>query len=181
MSMTVEREGKELELQVVPARDEEGKGRLGVRPFFPMRVVAPGLGTAIQRSFTELRRMAGMTLDAFRRLLVGKLSPTTLSGPLEIARYSRAALASGWQSFLILVAFISLQLGLVNLFPLPALDGGNLLIFTVEAILRRDLSLNMKIWLMNGSFLFLMGLMAFVLLNDIAKILPSGWASFWPF
>ena len=79
------------------------------------------------------------------------------------------------------MAFISLQLGLVNLFPLPALDGGNLLIFTVEAILRRDLSLNMKIWLMNGSFLFLMGLMAFVLLNDIAKILPSGWASFWPF
>lgn len=87
----------------------------------------------------------------------------------------------GASYFFLLIAFISLQLGIVNLFPIPALDGGHLLIFSLEAILRREFSQKVKGILMNIGFIFLIGLMVFVILNDIAKNLPNGWNSFWPF
>jgi regulator of sigma E protease len=80
-----------------------------------------------------------------------------------------------------LIAFISLQLGLINLFPIPALDGGHLMIFSIETIIRKDFSPKVKTILMNAGFFLLISLMVFVILNDIAKILPHGWNSFWPF
>jgi regulator of sigma E protease len=80
-----------------------------------------------------------------------------------------------------LIAFISLQLGIVNLFPIPGLDGGHLLIFTIEAIIRRDLNQKLKNILLYAGFAFLISLMAFIILNDIAKTLPNGWQSIFPF
>ena len=80
-----------------------------------------------------------------------------------------------------LIAFISLQLGIVNLFPIPGLDGGHLLIFIVESVIRRDLNAKLKNALIYAGFAFLLALMGFVLLNDIAKTLPRGWGSLLPF
>ncbi|MCK5221536.1 MAG: site-2 protease family protein, partial [Candidatus Aminicenantes bacterium] len=83
--------------------------------------------------------------------------------------------------FFMLIAFISLQLGIVNLFPIPALDGGHLMIYSIESLIRREFSMKVKLALINVGFFILLTLMAFVILNDIAKNLPNGWNSFLPF
>jgi len=87
---------------------------------------------------------------------------------------------SGVTNFFMLIAFISLQLGIINLFPIPALDGGHLLIYSIETIIRRDLPPKIKNLLMNFGFLLLIMLMIFVILNDVAKTLPNGWNSILP-
>jgi len=100
---------------------------------------------------------------------------------MEIARVSQQAWQSGFASFFMLIAFISLQLGIVNLFPIPGLDGGHLLIFIIEAVIRRDLNQKLKSILIYAGFAFLISLMVFIILNDIAKTLPQGWKSLLPF
>lgn len=140
-----------------------------------------GLFAGLKKSFNDCINLSGLVFSSFKKMIVGKLSPKQLSGPIEIAKFSGRALQSGLSNFFLLIAFISLQLGLVNLFPIPALDGGHLLIYTLEAIVRKEFSQKVKEILMNIGFALLISLMAFVILNDVAKLLPNGWRSFWPF
>ena len=102
-------------------------------------------------------------------------------GPIEIAKFSQKAMKSGLSNFFILIAFISLQLGIINLFPIPALDGGHLMIYSIEAIIRKEFSKKVKDTLINIGFFILISLMIFVILNDVAKTLPNGWNSLIPF
>jgi regulator of sigma E protease len=125
--------------------------------------------------------LVDLVFNAIRKIIVGKLSAKSLSGPIEIANFSQKAMESGASSFFLLIAFISLQLGLINLLPIPALDGGHLMIFSIESVIRRDFSPKVKTWLMNIGFFILIALMVFIILNDIAKNLPNGWNSLWPF
>ncbi|HDP95679.1 MAG TPA: RIP metalloprotease RseP [Candidatus Aminicenantes bacterium] len=184
LHLDIQRGQEQLKIKVTPekARDEE-RYRIGIamKPFAPSvkRYFGPLAATA--RSAKELVRLTTLTFDAFRKMIVGRLSPKNLSGPIEIARFSSRALSSGLSSFFMLVAFISLQLGIINLFPIPALDGGHLMIFSLEAILRRDFSMRLKEGLITGGFILLIALMVFVILNDIAKALPNGWDSLLPF
>lgn len=161
----------------------QAKGVIGVGylAYSPMKTTQYGLFAAMKKGVNDIVSLSGLVFKAFKKMIVGKLSPKNLSGPIEIAKFSQKAMASGPTNFFMLIAFISLQLGLVNLFPIPALDGGHLMIFSIEAIIRRDFSLKVKNVLMNIGFALLIALMAFVILNDIAKNLPNGWASFWPF
>ena len=159
------------------------KGVIGVRPgaYSPTIIKHYALFPAMKKSISDIGRYTVLVFDSFRKMIVGKLSPKNLSGPMEIAKYAGRAMEVGFSTFVLLIAFISLQLGWVNLFPIPVLDGGHLLIFTLEAILRKEFSQKVKDVLMNIGFALLITLMAFVILNDIAKKLPNGWASFWPF
>lgn len=182
--LTVIRDQEETEIEVTPELDEgTGKFIIGIamKPDAPSIRRRFGPVDAISRSAGELVRLTTLTFDAFRKMVVGRLSPRNLSGPLEIARFSSRALSTGLSSFFMLVAFISLQLGIVNLFPIPALDGGHLLIFSLEAIMRRDFSPRLKNGLITGGFFLLIALMVFVILNDVAKTLPRGWNSLLPF
>ena len=151
------------------------------RPYSPMVEQKYGLISAMKKSVDDIVKQTGLVFVAFKKMIVGKLSAKNLSGPIEIAKISKRAMESGGTNFFMLIAFISLQLGIVNLFPIPALDGGHLMIYSIESILRRDFSQKVKNVLMNIGFLLLITLMAFVILNDIAKTLPNGWSSFFPF
>ncbi len=181
--VTVDRDGQEVKLMVTPKADEKGEGKIGIRmlPYSPTVKLSFGFFASLGRSFTEMKRLTFLTFDAFRRMIVGKLSPRNLSGPIEIAKISKKTLDAGFTSFFMLIAFISLQLGIVNLFPIPALDGGHLLIYSVEAIIRREFGQKTKAILINSGFFILIGLMVFVILNDVAKVLPNGWKSILPF
>jgi len=184
MRLTVLRGEEKIAIEVTPELDEKsgnyiiGIAMMADTPSIRRRF---GPGAAISRSAGELVRLTTLTFDAFRKMVVGRLSPRNLSGPLEIARFSSRALSTGLSSFFMLVAFISLQLGIVNLFPIPALDGGHLLIFSLEALMRRDFSPRLKNGLITGGFFLLIALMVFVILNDVAKTLPRGWNSLLPF
>ncbi|MCP5108523.1 MAG: RIP metalloprotease RseP [bacterium] len=160
------------------------KGLIGVGswlPYSPIIEIHYGLWDAMVKSKEDIVNLTFLVFKAFRKMIVGKISARQLSGPIEIAKFSQKAMARGPSNLFMLIAFISLQLGLVNLFPIPALDGGHLMIYSIEAIIRKDFSARVKTILLNTGFFLLITLMVFVLLNDVAKILPNGWSSFWPF
>jgi regulator of sigma E protease len=160
---------------------ENGIGIIGFNVRIATTTIHYGLGGAIKNSFQEAGRLLFLTFEAFKKIIQRKISVKSFSGPIEIARVSQQALESGFSNFFMLIAFISLQLGIVNLFPIPGLDGGHLLIFTIEAIIRRDLNQKLKNILIYAGFAFLISLMVFIILNDIAKTLPKGWQSILPF
>lgn len=174
------RGGQERSLRLTPVA-EDGVGLIGFNVRIASKRVQYGPLAAFANSFQEAGRLIRLTFDAFRKIAQRKISVKSIGGPIEIARVSQQALASGLPNFFMLVAFISLQLGIVNLFPIPGLDGGHLLIFLVEAAIRRDLNAKLKTVLLYAGFAFLLALMAFVVFNDIAKTLPNGWRSLLPF
>jgi len=159
------------------------KGIIGIEmaAYSPIIEKRYGLFAAMGHSVNKMIDLVDLVFNAIRKMVVGKLSPKSLSGPIEIATFSQRAMESGFSSFFLLIAFISLQLGLINLLPIPALDGGHLMIFSIESVIRRDFSLKVKNFLMNFGFFILIALMVFIILNDIAKKLPKGWDSLLPF
>jgi regulator of sigma E protease len=160
---------------------EKGKIGIALGKYVPTIVKRYGFFAAMGHSVKKMVDMVDLVFNAIRKIIVGKLSTKTLSGPIEIANISKKAMESGPSFYFLLIAFISLQLGLINLLPIPALDGGHLMIFSIESVIRRDFSPKVKNLLMNIGFFLLIALMAFVILNDIAKKLPNGWNSLWPF
>jgi regulator of sigma E protease len=180
LTLNYKRDGQLLAVSLTPVA-ENGVGIIGFNVRIATTKIQYGLAAAVQNSFQEAGRLMFLTFDAFKKIIQRKISVKSFSGPIEIARVSQQALESGFSNFFMLIAFISLQLGIVNLFPIPGLDGGHLLIFTIEAIIRRDLNQKLKTILIYAGFAFLISLMVFIILNDIAKTLPNGWQSIFPF
>jgi regulator of sigma E protease len=102
------------------------------------------------------------------------MSPRSLTGPIGIAQLSGEAAREGPSAFLMLMSMVSLNLAIFNLLPIPILDGGTILMLLVEMAMRRDLSLNVKEAVFKVGFVAIMMLVAFVIYNDIAKMLPAG-------
>jgi regulator of sigma E protease len=106
-------------------------------------------------------------------LFVGKVSVRDLAGPLGIARVSGQAAQRGPMTLLELTAAISLNLGILNLLPIPILDGGHVLLLLIEGGMRRDLSLAFKERFVQVGLVFLLGIFAFVMYSDILKAIQS--------
>ena len=111
------------------------------------------------------------TVDVLGKILTRRLSPRSLTGPIGIAQLSGEAYRAGWPELLMLVSFISLQLGLFNLLPIPVMDGGVTLMLLVEGLIRHDLSLKVKERFLQVGFLFLLLLVVFLMCNDILRTL----------
>ena len=102
-------------------------------------------------------------------MVSGSGSIRQLSGPVDIAKFSGEAVRTGLAPLLGFMGLLSLQLGLLNLLPIPLLDGGQLMVVTLEGLFRRDFSLKLKERLLQAGFVFLVLLMVSVLAFDIAK------------
>ncbi|MBK6847237.1 MAG: RIP metalloprotease RseP [Proteobacteria bacterium] len=116
------------------------------------------------------------TSDLVHKLLVvivelfrGGISRDTIGGPLMLAKAARVAAETGWDKFLLLMALISINLGIINLLPVPLLDGGHIMFFTIEAIRRRPLSLRARALASYFGLVLLVSLMVFALKNDITR------------
>ncbi len=94
----------------------------------------------------------------------------SVSGPIGIAQVARTALSESPRTFIWLLGFFSLQLGILNLLPIPVLDGGHILILAIEGIIRRDLSDALKERVMQVGFVFLLAFMSVVIYLDILKL-----------
>jgi regulator of sigma E protease len=182
IELSILRLKNKLNLAVVPEM-KDGRGRIGIsrEPIGPTMIVRYGFFRSLAESGKSLVNMTTLVFQILRKMIVGKISAKNLSGPIEIAKVSQRAMESGLSNLFLLIAAISIQLGIINLFPIPGLDGGHLLIFSVEAIIRRDLNQKLKTVLLYIGFSFLITLIVFSILNDIAKILPQGWKSIIPF
>jgi len=176
----IDRGGKEMTLQITPRL--EGKvGKIGVMQAAKSVIKKYGFFPAIGQSIEENKRLTFLVVDFLKNLVTGQASAKQLGGPLEIANFSYAAMRMGFLALMSWIAVISLQLGILNLFPIPVFDGGQLFVLIIESIIRRDLSPKARqIWMQIG-FVIFVALIAFVVLNDIVKRLPHGWASLLPF
>src|ERR1051326_1627177 len=138
------------------------------RGMYPKSVIKKySLGQALSYSVDENAKMLKYAGIAIGRIFRGDGSVKELSGPLSIARISGDMLRAGWLKFIGLVAMISLQLGIMNLLPIPVLDGGHIFILLIEGAARRDLSMTVKERIQQLGFAVLAALMIVVIYNDV--------------
>jgi len=133
----------------------------------PTTIFKLSLFPALKYSVQENIKMLKLAMTALGRMVRGRGSVKELSGPLSIAKISGDMLRRGPMEFLALLAMISLQLGVMNLLPIPVLDGGHIMILLIEGVARRDLSLRVKERIQQLGFAALATLMIVVLYNDV--------------
>lgn len=178
--LTVDRGGERLDLAVTPRR-EGNVGKIGIiqEPRSVLRKY--GVFGAIRESLRTNRDNVFLVIRFIKELFTGEASTRQLGGPLEIANFSYAALRMGWMALMSWIAVISLQLGVLNLFPIPVFDGGQIFVLLLESLFRKDFSPKVRtIWMQVG-FVIFVALIVFVILNDFVKKLPHGWNSLVPF
>jgi regulator of sigma E protease len=178
--LDLERDGRALQVTVTPAAEQEGGrtiGRVGIAP----RVDAD----AMQRYMVEIRHgpveavgvavtktwdASVFTLKMMGRMLTGQVSMRNLSGPLTIADYAGQSAKLGWLAYLSFLALISISLGVLNLLPVPLLDGGHLLYYLVEIIKGAPVSDRALAIGQRVGMVVLVSLMAFALFNDLQRL-----------
>ena len=143
-------------------------GQLGVSPGSSVRVHLP----VAQVPFAALR-LTGTTLttmaEGLGQIVTGTRPVEELGGPLKIAQYSGEQASTGWLNFVAFVALISLNLGFINLLPIPMLDGGHLAFYALSAIRGKPISARVLDWSFRGGLALLLGLMMVVTFNDLAS------------
>jgi len=177
ITVTIVRQGLSRQLTLRPRLvdqiDEFGQhskvGRLGV--IRGPRVVEPrSLPGAVVAGVREVGSLIGTIATGLGQVIGGHRSADELGGPIKIAKISGQAAALGWTSLIQFVAFISINLGFINLLPVPVLDGGHLFLYAVEAVRRRPLAIKVQQWAFMSGFAALMSLMVFLTWNDLAGI-----------
>ena len=169
IEVRVRRDSQELPLTVTPT--VEGKvGRIGITIGNQTRTFMPGPLESIGLSIERNVEFSGLILKTLGGLITGDTSLRQLMGPVGIAQLSGESAQAGWVALFALMASISLNLGLLNLMPVPVLDGGHILIMGLEAIARRDFSLQVKEKMFLAGFVLLMALMVTVIYNDLTRI-----------
>ena len=169
MAMTVERDGAIVELTVTP--DRRGDiGYLGVVPVDQSISIQPGPVQALRMSVDQNVQMSALIFHTIWDLVRREIPPSQLMGPVAIAQLSGESAQLGWIALFSLMANISLNLGLLNLLPIPILDGGHITIMALEGVARRDFSIRVKEKMLLAGFVVLMMLMVTVIYNDLARV-----------
>ena len=165
VTVVVARGGQQLTVTIPPSSDEKLAVWRGVIP--QTKLFKLSFVPALKYSLEENWRMLKYAFSAIGRLFRSEGSVKELSGPINIARISGEMFRRGWVEVVGLMAMISLQLGIMNLLPIPVLDGGHIMILLIEGIARRDLSLRVKERIQQLGFAVLATLMIVVLYNDV--------------
>lgn len=176
LSFTIERSGSRLVIEAAPREDvledrfgnRSRRGLLGIAPVEAERVrlgASEIPGAAIRLTVDTVQSMA----DGLVEIVLGRRSLTELGGPIMIAKYSGQSAVLGFAAFLSFMALISINLGFINLLPIPMLDGGHLFFYAVEAVTRRPVPPEAQEWAFRGGFAALIGLMIFVTVNDLSS------------
>lgn len=177
VDLTILRDGKQIHLQITPvlaATEMPGENhyQLGFLWKPLTKVATLPLPQAFARSWDENKKTSVLILQLVERLVQRKMSIRAFSGPIGIAQDAgEAAQEKGWTPLLELTSALSLNLGILNLLPIPILDGGVILFLLVEGIMRREVSLKIKERVYQAAFVFLVLFFVVVVYNDIAKTL----------
>jgi len=177
LEVLVQREGEQFTLDITP-RLEGDVGKVGIQPWMQYELRKYGFFSAIGRSVKENTKLAFVLFNYIKDLMSGEASAKQVGGPIMIAKWSYAFFRAGFISMLSFIAFISLQLGIINLFPIPVFDGGQILVLGMEGLFRRDFSPKVKQIVMMLGFAIFVFLLVFLILNDVARTLPNGWDSY---
>ncbi|HXH06955.1 MAG TPA: RIP metalloprotease RseP [Vicinamibacterales bacterium] len=170
VTLTIRRGAEVRDIQVTPQR-QAGAGVIGVQlnPF-ELRTIEPGPLEALRMSLERNWEWTRLIFRTLAGLLTRETSLKQLMGPVGIAELSGGAAEQGWIPLLNLLAIISLNLGLFNLLPIPALDGGHIAILLLEGLRGRDFSMRVKERLLYAGAVVLMVLIVTVIYNDLARV-----------
>jgi regulator of sigma E protease len=176
VTLGIERQGRLIELAATPTPQtfEDGAGNtmrgglLGVMPGRPVSVREGPigvLGAACEATWDKVRTI----VDVIGQIVTGERSAKELGGPLKIAQYSGQTVSLGPLAIVGFMALISINLGFINLLPIPLLDGGHLFFYIIEGIRRRPLPAQAQEWAFRSGLALLLGFMLFVTVNDLAS------------
>jgi regulator of sigma E protease len=170
IELTIRRDGQEQRLSMRAAPQPDGPPRIGLTPGPETKMVKLGPIEALSESVEKNWESSALIFRTIGELFTGETSVKQLQGPVGIGILSGEAAQAGWISLLTLMSIISLNLGILNLLPVPILDGGHILIMALEGIARRDFSIQAKEKMLLAGFVVLMMLMVTVIYNDLTRI-----------
>ncbi len=177
--LEVERDGQRINVPLTLAARGEGDARRGYLgagveggewPAEMLREVRFGPLDAVVEGVKRTWTMSLLTLDSLKKMLFGELSVKNLSGPITIAKVAGASAQSGLGDFLNFLAYLSISLGVLNLLPIPVLDGGHLLFYLVEWVRGRPLSERVQGWGVQIGISLVVGVMLLALVNDLGRL-----------
>jgi regulator of sigma E protease len=178
MTFVVERKGQELTFKASPEIIEQ-KDNFGFRHMIGrMGIVSTNKSefkkhtpvTAVKAAFSETWSMSVSTLKAIGQMIMGTRSPDELGGVIRIGAYAKQFSDAGILSLMMFSALISVNLGLINLFPIPLLDGGHLVFYFYEAIFRRPMPEKVRMAGIRAGYLLVVTLMIYATLNDLIQL-----------
>lgn len=180
MVVTLSRDGSSRQVTVTPSAEQEGGqtvGRIGVGPQsdpesmkrYVTEVRYPAIA-AVSEAVRKTWEASAFTLEMMWKMVIGQISIKNLSGPLTIADYAGQSAQMGWLPYVSFVALVSISLGVLNLLPVPLLDGGHLMYYSVEIIKGRPVSERALEIGQRVGVVLLFSLMAFAIYNDIQRL-----------
>ena len=180
VSLQIERQGKTLDKVITPESiiSEDGSeiGQAGVRvqmPEWPEELIRRqqySLVSAWWPALQQTGRITLFTVDSLKKMLMGLISPKNLSGPITIAKVASAYAKSGLESYVGFLALLSISLGVLNLLPIPVLDGGHILFYLIELVKGSPVSERIQMWGYQLGFSIIIGIMLLALYNDISRL-----------
>jgi regulator of sigma E protease len=182
LEFQVQRGEQRLALKLTPAgeKDDQGivRGKLGIGPRpqkieYPpeyRRVVNRDVGEALALAFEKTGSIITVTLDSMVKMVQGRISVNNLSGPITIAKVAGQSASLGWQFLLGFMALLSVSLGVLNLLPIPVLDGGHLVYHAIEGVMGRPVSERMQMLGLRVGIVMLMSLMLLAIFNDLSRL-----------
>ena len=178
LEIVVLRDGKKQSFTVKPVFDE-GRGgqeaayRIGVASL-PTKIVKLDFSDALKRSLSDNKKSSFLILELLQKMVQRKVSMRQVDGPIGIgSAVGAAAREKGWTPLLGITAAISLNLGIMNLLPIPILDGGVILLLLVESLMQKEISVPIKERIYQAAFVFLVLFAVMVIYNDLVKTLPG--------
>ena len=177
LQLEVERGGQMLTLSVTPkqgiADTTDTKYQIGVAPEPALAYKRVGLAQSVSEARSRTWDIVEETFGVFGKLFSGRVSVKQLQSVVGISRAAGEAVSQGPFTVISLMALISVNLGILNLLPIPILDGGHILLLSLEGLRRRDFSLAFKERFIQVGLVFLLVLFAYVMYNDVVRLLPS--------
>ncbi len=174
VTLNIERHGRQFAITLRPVHkviSGEDRWIIGVTARTDVVIRQLSWRKAVEASIRDNVTSVSALLVVLEKIVTRHMSARSLSGPIGIAQMSGEAYRAGLPDLLMLVAFISLQLGILNLMPIPMLDGGMIVMLLVESVIRRDLSLHVKERIAQAGIFLLVLLFVFIMYNDIVKTL----------
>lgn len=180
LSIIICRDGEKQEIELYPAEKKQGEERygfIGVEAKIPPHFKAIWLRKeqysflgAIKPAWDQTMHLIALSVSMIGKLITGSISIKTIGGPIGMAQLTSQAVQLGFAYYLSFIALVSVSLGVLNLLPIPILDGGHLLYCVFEVILRRPLSEEVRLMGARVGFIVLVALMAVAIFNDISRM-----------
>lgn len=171
IQLVVKRKDEELNISVTPGDDS--KIGVAIGPVFlgKTKMQTYGAFASIYYGWKDIEKMTALTFQMVGKVFSGNIEVgKAFGGPIKIAQIAAKSADSGISSFLFFLALLSLSLAILNIMPFPVLDGGHLVMIIIEAIIRREIPVKIKVALQNTGFVILLLLMAFIIYNDIISL-----------